>query len=562
LSGFTGSNAYVVVTNKEALLWTDGRYTIQAKKQLGDGWKIMEEATPKSITPLDWIVHNMPTNSVVAFDAQLHTYGDATRIIDVLKSANMKCSILNENLVDKLWVDRPRRSSNKVIALEKSEHGQESSDKIDEIRKKMMKKKCSSAIFTALDDIAWLLNIRGADIPYNPLVYSNVLITEKEAHLFIDENKLDDNIRKRLPVITHDYDHTVDWLKNWNEEQIRNNRETHKVLLADTVNYQIGSVFGKDFAVVGASLIQSMKARKNDIELERSRLAHMRDSVALVEFFCWLENELRSGNQVTELKACEKVKEFREKKPYYVDLSFETIAAVDEHAASPHYAPDQITGQRAITEHSVFLLDSGAHYRDGTTDVTRTVSYANELEDELKFLNTLVLKGHIDTAMMQFPDGINGIRIDVISRQHLWENGLDFGHGVGHGVGHFLNVHEGPIGIGYRRYSPEGAIHEGMIITIEPGYYSEGKWGIRIENCYEVVKAPKTRLGSDNFLTFEPLTYVPIQKSLIDKQLLSKNEVDWLNRYHEKCLEKVGEYLLKEKKKDVYDWLTKACSRL
>ncbi|VDM45505.1 unnamed protein product [Toxocara canis] len=561
LTGFSGSNAFAVITNKEAVLWTDGRYMIQAKNQLEGGWQLMEEGTPESITPVDWLVENLPSDSRVGFDPQLYAYGDGLRMMDTLQRVKISAVPLKGNLVDAIWVDRPKRPSNKVIPSAE-EHGQDSKVKMDEVRKKLAKKKCVSAIFTALDDIAWLLNIRGSDIPYNPLVFSVLVLTSTEAHLFIDSSKLDDEVKQHLShVHLHEYNEAVDWFTKWHENQKTNNHE-HKVLLPDATNYEFGSIIGKDYSNVGASPVQAMKAVKNEVELQGIRSSHIRDSAALVEFFTWFEKELLAGHKITELSACEKSEQFRAKQPSYVSLSFDTIAGVNEHSALPHYKPTAETGTCEVTRDAVFLLDSGAHYRDGTTDVTRTVSYAAQPNTELKRINTLVLKGHIDTATMQFPDGLNGIRIDVISRQHLWADGLDFSHGVGHGVGHFLNVHEGPAGIGYRRFSPEGAIHKGMVLTIEPGCYLEGKWGIRIENCYEIVAVPKLRSGAENFLTFKPLTLVPVQKSLIDKTLLTPKEIDWLNAYHAECLKKVGDYLLKDGKKVEYDWLKEACSPL
>uniref|UniRef100_A0A915AB89 Xaa-Pro aminopeptidase 1 n=1 Tax=Parascaris univalens TaxID=6257 RepID=A0A915AB89_PARUN len=562
ISGFSGSNAFALITNTEALLWTDGRYIIQAKNQLENGWKLMEEGTPKSITPVDWLVENMPSNSRVGFDPRLHGYADGLRMVDSLQRVKISAVPLKENLVDILWTDRPTVPCNMVLALNSNEHGMDSLVKIEEVRKKLAKKKCSSAIFTALDDIVWLLNIRGADIPYNPLVFSILILTPKEIHLFIDIRKLNSELKQHLShVCLHEYGEAIEWFAKWHEEEKASN-PTHMVLIPDATNYEFGSVIGKDYSNIGASPIQAMKAVKNDVELQGMRNSHIRDSAALVEFFRWLEEEVLAGRKVTELSASDKSEQLRAKQPLYVGLSFSTIAGVDEHSALPHYKPTEETGTREVTRDAVFLLDSGAHYRDGTTDVTRTVSYAAEPNADLKRINTLVVKGHIRTAMMVFPDGINGIRIDVISRQHLWADGLDFSHGVGHGVGHFLNVHEGPAGIGYRRYSPEGGIHKGMVLTIEPGCYLEGKWGVRFENCYEVVNAPNLRSGAENYLTFEPLTYVPVQKSLIDKTLLTQKEVEWLDAYHRTCLSKVGEYLLKDGKKEEYEWLEKACSPL
>lgn len=287
------------------------------------------------------------------------------------------------------------------------------------------------------------------------------------------------------------------------------------------------------------------------------RNSHLRDSAALVEFLCWLEKELLSGKRYTEIELADKIDHLRSLQDKYVTLSFDTISAVGDHAALPHYKPLGESGNRKAAANQVFLLDSGAHYGDGTTDVTRTVWYTNPPK-EFILHNTLVLKGHINLARAKFPDGIYGSRLDTLTRDALWKLGLDFEHGTGHGVGHYLNVHEGPIGIGHRSVPTGGELHASQVLTIEPGFYAKEKYGIRIENCYETVEAV-VMSKAQNFLTFKSLTLVPIQTSIVDKSLLIEEEINWLNQYHARVLKEVGEHLQKRGKTDELKWLAEAC---
>ncbi|VDN03846.1 unnamed protein product [Thelazia callipaeda] len=546
LSGFSGSNAFALITDQEALLWTDGRYFIQAGKELEPGWQLMKEGVPTAISVTDWMIQNLRRGSRAVFDPQLYRHDEALRIMSTLNKVGITVVPLKGNLVDYIWHDRPPEHFGKILVLNTEECGLEMREKINRTRRELQLRGCNSAIFTALDDIAWLLNIRGSDIPYNPVVFAVIFMVPNEVHLFIDERKLNDEIRNHLKGIEiHDYSSAASWIENW----LYIHKGLYKVCIPDLTNFELGSLIELRDGISLVSPIQTMKAIKNEAELHGMRNSSLRDSAAIIEYFVWLEEEIACGNEVTEREASEKMDEFRSLQPGFIDLSFETIAAVNEHAALPHYRGTSETSRKLLTKSSIFLLDSGGHYCDGTTDVTRTIAFSDNNDLEFKRMFTLVLKGHIANAMLIFPDGVNGIRMDAISRQYLWRDGLDFAHGVGHGVGHFLNVHEGP-----------GGIHKGNVITIEPGFYVEDKWGIRIENCYEVVSANKTCSNGKNFLAFSPLTLVPIQKSLVDISLLSSEEIEWLNQYHAMCLKKVGPYLLYTKKNKEYEWLVKACA--
>ncbi|EGT53911.1 hypothetical protein CAEBREN_32087 [Caenorhabditis brenneri] len=564
LSGFSGSNAYVVVTNKEALLWTDGRYFIQVGQQLDSTcWKLMKQGQPDSITVVDWLVQNLERGSAVGFDPTLLGFEAGTKTVKRLKAAGFAPVALEENLVDQFWHDRPALAGGPVVVLNpRTQSGASTAEKVEKLREKLKAKKASAAVFTLLDDVMWLLNIRGNDIQFNPLAYSYLFVGMREIHLFIDANKLNDTSRAHLhesSVSIHEYDEVLPWIRQWLKSK-EEAGEPRMAYLSPETNYAIGSIFGEENSIVDTSLAQIAKARKNKMEMQGMRESNLRDSAALIEFLCWLEKEFTAGKEYTETQLAEKVDSLRSRQEKYVTLSFETISASSEHAALPHYKPHGDDGERLVSQNTCYLVDSGAHYLDGTTDVTRTVWYKNPPKQFI-FHNTLVLKGHINLALAKFPDGINGARLDTLTREGMWKLGLDFEHGTGHGVGHYLNVHEGPIGIGHRSVYTGGELHTGQVLTIEPGFYLKENYGIRIENCYETIPV-NVISGAKNFVGFSPLTLVPIQTSIIDKVQLKPAEVTWLNEYHERVLREVGPLLKRAEKHEEYEWLVKACARI
>ncbi|GMT00845.1 hypothetical protein PENTCL1PPCAC_23019, partial [Pristionchus entomophagus] len=556
LSGFSGSNAFVLVTRDKALLWTDGRYFVQAKAQLSADWTMMTQALPDSISPEEWINSNANKGTVIGFDPDIMTFGEARSMGERLKSVGYTMKAIHGNLVDRFWKDRPSLPNKKLICLSKEETGTAVGVKLDRVREVLKKKQCKALVLLALDDIMWTLNIRGGDIEFNPLAYSVLLITEDAAHLFIDSAKLDDVARSHLGNCTiHDYNEAKPFLKKY-AESLEGTSAT--VFIPGTTNFAIGEMFEKRM-YQKESPIQGMKAKKNDVELGGIRRASIRDAVALSKYLVWLEEQIGGGADLTEDAAGKKIDEMRTHEEKFVDLSFGTICAVGAHAALPHYHPSNGSELVKCTTSSVFLVDSGAHYRDGTTDVTRTVWFGNQVPAEFRRDNTLVLMAHIDMATTVFPEGINGIRLDAISRQALWKVGLDYNHGLGHGVGHFLNVHEAP-GISHRRFTESNLLYEGVVITIEPGLYIENKWGIRIENVYELVKAVVPSGAS--FLTFRPLTWLPIQREIIDVNLMEERHKQWLNDYHSKTLSILKEDIGKRSgdHSGVIQWLEKACA--
>ncbi|KAK6727883.1 hypothetical protein RB195_005511 [Necator americanus] len=547
LTGFTGSNAYVAVTDQKAVLWTDGRYFTQAAEQLVPPFTLLKQGQADSITVEEFVVENLDAGDWVGIDPALHTYEGGEKLVKTLNGMGLHVAPLRHNLVDEFWKNRPPLQPKGPIVLSVGEHGRKTEDKLRDLRERIARKKCSSIILAALDDIMWLLNIRGFDIKHNPLAYSYLLVTPDEVHLFMD--KADQTMRTYLKdnqILLHPYDEAYSYVSNWNNQQKAEHKQKHRVFVPTSTNYLFGSLF-ESVSVVDGSPVQVMKGVKNSVEMEGMRRSHIRDSAELVCFLMQLEERLLEGHTLTEIEAAAKIDTMRAKLDKYVDLSFSTISASGDHAAMPHYHSEGEAGKR-----------------DGTTDVTRTVwiRKCSPIPEEFIKHNTLVLKGHINLANTVFPHAIPGIRLDTLTRHAMWQEGLDFGHGTGHGVGHFLNVHEGPASIGHRQnvYGSDTWVREGMVLTIEPGYYLEGKWGIRIENCYEVVKV--TVPSEADFLGFKPLTLVPIQTSLLNKTMLTKKEVEWLNTYHDEVLSTVGNHLQKAGRTKELEWLKKQCAHI
>ncbi|KAI6185003.1 Xaa-Pro aminopeptidase 1 [Aphelenchoides bicaudatus] len=549
LSGFSGSNAYTIIGKDDAFLWTDGRYFDQAAKELTSGWTLMKDGTPGVLSPGDWLIQKISPNSVVGFDPHLFGYDTAVDLLQKLKKSKAIAVPITRNLVDVLWDARPKPTIKNLMTLTKEDAGEDIPTKLKRVREEYAKKKCESIIIGDLAEIAWLFNLRGSDIPFNPVFFSIAVVDNNSAHLFIDEHKIDSNILDHLgDVKIHAYESILTWLEIYHANAKKSNPE-HKVWITSSTNYAWGSLIGDEYAYVDFSPIQFMKA--------------IRDAGALVQFFNWLETEIKNGSKISEKQASDKSFEFRTKVSKFVSLSFDTISAVGGHASFPHYHMTEESGKVLIDPDNVYLLDSGGQYRDGTTDVTRTVVLGTPSK-HVKRMFTLVLKGHINNARLIVPDRINAMRLDSSARQFLWQYGYDFGHGVGHGVGHFLNVHEFPPSIGYRQVNQQNVLKRGTIVTIEPGYYDTNNFGIRIENGYEMVEATGLESKAGNYLAFRSLTWVPIQASLIDKDLLTKEEVitDWLNDYHKTCLEKTGAYLKEQGLNNDYAYLEQACKPL
>ncbi|KAH6604100.1 hypothetical protein Trco_007546 [Trichoderma cornu-damae] len=564
ISGFTGSAGCAVITENSAALATDGRYFNQATQQLDGNWTLLKQGLQDVPTWQEWAAEQSAGGKTVAVDSTLITGSAAKKLAEkIRKSGGSDLVPLDVNLVDLVWADdRPSRPQQRIAVLTENFAGKSVQNKLSDLYAELEKKRSPGVFISMLDEVAWLFNLRGSDIPYNPVFFSYAVITPKGAALYVDESKLDEDCRAHLAK----YDVAVKPYETFFHDA----EQLHQQCLASSQNEGRGSVgsflmsnkgswalkraLGGDAAVEEIrSPVGDAKAIKNEAEMEGMRACHIRDGAALIEYFAWLEDQLITQKAVLdEVQAADKLEELRSKHERFVGLSFPTISSteLDENdivltstcsAAVIHYGPER--GNCAIIDpKAVYLCDSGAQYLDGTTDTTRTIHFGEPSEDEREAY-TLVLKGNIALDLAVFPKGTTGFALDSLARQHLWRAGLDYRHGTGHGVGSFLNVHEGPIGIGTRIQYTEVPLAPGNVISNEPGYYEDGRFGIRIENII-MVKEVQTKhaFGEKPFLGFEHVTMVPYCKNLINETLLSEAEKAWLNAYNTEILEKTKGY--------------------
>lgn len=558
ITGFDGSAGTAVITDKKALLWTDGRYYLQATAQMDTNWTLMKDGLPDTPSQAEWLCQELSANSRVGVDPFLMGEGVWKGLCKKLKSEGISLVPISHNLIDAVWQDKPSRPLNPAFVLPLQFAGKSWEEKVSKVRAKMTEKKAVVMVISMLDDIAWLLNLRGNDISFNPVFFSYILLTQDELMFFIDERKLTNEVKAHLKsdkvkVTVKPYESVLEELK-----KLGGLFAVGKFWVSDKTNYALVSAVPKERRLADQIPIPLMKCLKNDVEVEGMRRAHIKDAAALCDFFSWLEKEVPQ-RQITEIEAADKSEEFRKMQADYVSLSFDTISAVGSNGAIIHYKPSPETN-KVLTDKELFLLDSGAQYLDGTTDITRTIHLGTPTQYE-KECFTRVLKGHIALCKIVFPNGVKGLQLDVLARKPLWEVGLDYLHGTGHGVGSFLNVHEGPcfISTSSFKYRPDDEPLEiNMALSDEPGYYEDGKFGIRIENLMVVVGAKtEHNYREKGFLTFDPVTLVPIQAKLIIPSMLSSDELEWLNRYHKTCLELVGPELQKNGRKEAYDWLVR-----
>lgn len=541
ISGFTGSAGTVVVTQNEVGLWTDGRYFIQAEKQLqGSGitlFKMGEEGVP---TFIQYIVNNIQSGETLGFDGKVLA---TNTVLDF--EAKLKDKKVNFNfefdLVGEIWRDRPSLPASQVFVLEEKFTGESVEKKLTRVRNILEEENCDVNIITSLDDIAWIFNIRGNDVKNNPVNLAYAAITVDKAVLYIGEEKLNSEVEKYLyknGVEVRDYFEIYEDM-----ERVSNSN----IIMMDLnkVNYTIFKKLNPEIKVINRSNPSTiMKACKNKVELENLRNSHVKDGVAVTKFMYWLKNSI-GKEEITEMSATQKLESFRKEQELYIEPSFDTIAAYESNAAMMHYKSTPETDRR-LEAKNLFLVDSGGQYFDGTTDITRTF-VLGECSEELKKHFTLVLKGMINLSKVKFLYGVTGTNLDILARQALWNIGIDYKCGTGHGVGFLLNVHEGPQGIRVQ-YNPQ-VLEEGMNVTNEPGVYIAGSHGIRLENELIVQKAEKTEFGQ--FMRFETMTYAPLDLDGVIKELLSKEEIEYLNNYHQMVYEKVSPYLTLEEK----EWL-------
>ena len=551
ISGFTGSAGTAVVTLKSAALWTDSRYFIQAAEQLkGTEFQLMKlkiEGTP-SIP--EWIASELSTSdsqssTEIGMDGMVNTVAVVEKMKEELKQRGGITVRTNFDPLARIWKDRPQIPQSPVEIQPMELAGEETTSKLIRIRQALRARHADGMLVTALDDIAWTLNLRGSDVHCNPVFVSYLLIASDKATLYINKVKLTAEVRDYLKsqgVETADYSEVSKGLKDYFEYNI--------LLDPDEVCYTLYQQVTRNI-VRGASPIATMKTVKNEREQQGFRSAMLKDGIAMVKFLKWLDENI--GKQtLTEISVSDKLESLRAEQPLYRGLSFDTIAGYEAHGAIVHY---EATPETDIPLHAAgfLLLDSGAQYQDGTTDITRTIALG-PLTEEQRRVYTLVLKGHIQIERCKFPAGASGTQIDILARESLWREGLNYLHGTGHGVGSYLSVHEGPQQ--FRMEWKPAPLVAGMTITDEPGIYLEGKFGVRIENTLLIIPYKQTEFGQ--FLQFESLTLCPIDTRPIVKELLLPEEIAWLNDYHQQVLTALSPHLDGEEK----EWLKDACAAI
>lgn len=529
ISGFTGSYGYLAFTQEEAVLWTDSRYYLQAEDQLKNtGIKMLKARLPESISPAQWLAERMTYGDTVAMDASCYSIGEIKSLEKLLipEGVTLQYDI---DLLDEIWSGRPDLPMNAMTDYPVENAGISRVEKIGIIRQKLEAQKCNATVITALDDIAWTFNVRGNDVECNPVVLAYGLITPEKVTLFVDDEKLDDEIRQNIiadGIELQSYAQFYDTLK------LLKNLE---ILLDDVrTNALIEQVLCENNEIVfGVSVPNLLKATKNEIEVDGFRQAMISDGLALLDFQLWLEKEL-ANRELTEFEIAEKLEYFRSKQDGYVGISFWPIVGYKDHGAIVHFHVTPETANN-ISKDGVLLFDSGGQYEMGTTDITRTIRLGDVSEQIITDF-TLVLKGMIALSNVKFIKGAVGCHLDILARQALWQNGLNYGHGTGHGVGARLNVHEGPMSI--RQELVNIMIQPGMVMSNEPGLYRENQYGIRTENVILCVEKETTEFGT--FYGFESLTFYPIDTTLIDVNLLDEEEINWINNYHQLVKEKLG----------------------
>ncbi|KAI0777354.1 Creatinase/aminopeptidase [Trametes elegans] len=558
ISGFTGSAGCAIVTPKDAYLFTDGRYFLQASKQLDQNWTLMKQGLPDVPTWQDFLSKNLGNNTRIGVDPTLIAASDADSIQKALEPKQSELVSLPQNLVDLVWPDRPPRPANKVFPLDVKYSGQSHIDKLKRVREELRKKDTKAIVVNMLDEVAWLFNLRGSDIDFNPVFFAYALVDHDKARLFVNESQLEPSVQSHLSsaVEVHPYDTFFSYLTQLGAEL---NANKGSVLVSDKASLAVAQAIGKENVVVARSPVTDLKAIKNDVEIEGFRRSHIRDGAALVRYFAWLEEQLNEGKALSESQVADQLEKYRSEQDLFKGLSFPTISATGPNGAIIHYDPDP-NDCATVKQEQIYLCDSGAQFLDGTTDVTRTFHFGMPTAEEKRAF-TRVLQGHIAIDTAVFPNGTTGYLLDPFARRPLWEDGLDYRHGTGHGVGHFLNVHEGPHGIGVRIAYNSTALRPGMTVSNEPGYYADGRFGIRIENVV-VVREARTpnNFGDKGYLRFEHLSQCPIGKNLVDAALLSVKEREWLNAYHAEVQEKVAP--LVEKDARALRWLQRECSPL
>lgn len=538
ISNFTGSAGTLVITAHEAGLWTDSRYFLQAENQLDTSCvQLFKEGMPDVPEYAEWLTHVLEPGDKVGINGVLFSVSQVRKLVKTLRDHRIQ-SDLKFTLAEECWDTRPPIPEDSVFEHDDKFCGQTRAAKLEAIRKYMRKQKISHYIVSMLDEVAWVLNLRGTDVPYNPVFHSFLIIEHDQVRFFIDPHKLTAGIARKLDadnikVSLYDdfYQHVQDITS-----------EARFLIDPDRTNYTIFATMSQAAQKIEErSIVSILKARKTNKEIENFRTTLINDGVAMVQFLKWLEDHVGSGS-ITELSAAKQLKSFRAKLPGFSGESFSTISGYKGHGAIVHYSVNR-ESDITLQPEGLFLIDSGGQYPGGTTDITRTVALG-DFPEQAAVDYTLVLQGHIALATAIFPNGTRGVHLDPLARKAMWKFGINYGHGTGHGIGYFLNVHEGPQSIRPQDNGVE--LEPGMITSNEPGIYRTGEYGIRIENLILCKEKIETEFGL--FMEFETLSLCPIDTKMVKKELLSSDETEWLNSYHKMVYDKLAPMLDEEHK--------------
>ncbi len=540
ISGFTGSAGTVIITADKAGLWTDSRYFLQASTQLeGTGIELFKMMLPETPTIPEFLTHELKEGQTVGLNGEIYSLADARSLEKALAEKEIKLNT-NASLIDPIWKERPAIPEAPMFEMPIELSGKSTEDKLIDINKMLHKAGADCTILSALDEVAWTFNIRGTDVAYNPVVISYAFVSEKESVLFVNPKKIPAEIAEHLKkegVTLADYGMLATFLSRLPER-------TRVFIDSKRTNVAIYNALPKSSILIeGTSPANHLKSIKNETEIKGFRNAVLKDGIAMTKFYFWLEKMLKAGEKVTELSAAAKLTALRSEQPQYVMDSFASISSYGPHGAVVHYSPTPETDTELKTD-SLYLLDSGAQYLDGTTDITRTIALCDEPSEQMKKDFTRALKGTIGIAKCKFPAGIRGCLIDAFARKALWDAGINYLHGTCHGIGHCLNVHEGPQSI--RMEENPVILEPGMVMSDEPAMYRPGEYGIRTENMILIREDSETEFGK--FLGFETLTLCYIDTKLVIPSMLSVREHAWLNKYHQMVYDLVSPHLNEEEK--------------
>ena len=544
ISGFNGSAGTAVVTMKSAALWTDSRYFLAAEEQLkGTEFQLMKLKIEGTPTISEWLAQELQgENAEVGLDGMVNSYHETMGLIADLRKSGGITVRTNLDPLGLIWTDRPAIPANPVEIQPMEFAGESVASKISRIRTALRQRHADGMLISALDDIAWTLNLRGTDVHCVPVFVSYLLISSQQVSFYVDSAKINDEVKAYLTengISLYPYNKVAEGLERYSEYNI--------LLDGDETSYFLWKIVKCQEIIAGNSPVPAMKAQKNDREIAGFRQAMLRDGVAMVKFLRWLKPAVEAGGQ-TEISIDRKLTSLRAEQHLFRDISFDTIAGYQAHGAIVHYEATPETDV-ALKPEGLILIDSGAQYQDGTTDITRTIALG-PVTEEMKHVYTLVLKGHIQLELAKFPDGASGTQLDALARECMWREGYNYLHGTGHGVGAYLSVHEGPHQI--RMEWKPTPLRAGMIVTDEPGLYLSGKFGVRIENTLLIKDYQTTEFGK--FLQMESLTLCPIDLTPVDFSMLQPEEIEWLDTYHRDVFEKLSPYLEGED----LEWLREA----